>query len=112
MTIWIDPEFEIVNVCDWDPEPFLFGVGTIANLDNFTGCTITGGLYQNGVLVAPMTTANGRVIVTLPALVSLHLPLAAVSALPLGQLRGLFQLNTPIPSVQNLFGLVAKVVLP
>lgn len=101
---------------DWLEEPFNFFVGDLSTPDDFTGCSITGGLFRNGVLLVDLASAGGRTVITdTPASVSIRCPLSALVT-PAGPGPGTYSLAlslvTPGGDVQDLIGAVVELVLP
>lgn len=86
---------------DWIEEPLYFFVGALSVPDNFTGCTVVGGLYLNGALkldLAPYCT-----LVSSPAAVMISAPKAAM--IPLG--CAVFQCNLWLQTLTQLQPLIA-----
>ena len=96
---------------DWLMEPLVFAVGAQTTLDNFSGCSLVGGIYLNGTLVLDLT-ASGRATIAAPSTVNI-----AVAAADIGKLGpGLYMISlglvTASGSTQDLVNFPLQIVLP
>lgn len=64
-------------------QPWVFAVGNQTTLDDFTGCSIIGGLFVDGVQQLDLASGTARTVITLPSTVSLKIPQADVALLPI-----------------------------
>ena len=78
----LDAPLIVYTNADWREEPLVFAVGSIATLDDFTGCSIIGGLYVDGTLVLDMnSTSTTRTAISLPSTVNISVLLVDITAL-------------------------------
>lgn len=73
-------------------EPMYFFVGDTAHPDDFTGCTVVGGIYRNSKLVLALDSYV--TVVNNPATVSINVPSAVMSDLGVGIFTVMLWLNT------------------
>jgi len=83
-------------------ETLYFFVGDTATPDNFTGCTVVGGIYRNSKLVQALDAYV--TVVNNPASVSINVPAAQMVALGVGVFTVMLWLNTVSGSKQPLVG--------
>ena len=98
---------------DYIEEPFAFFVGATDSPDDFTGCSIIGGIYLDGALVLDLSSESGRTtIVNTPAQVNIAVAAADMTPLGTGTFKVSLSLVTPTPQTQDLLNYSLKVAGP
>ena len=99
---------------DWLEEPLAFYVGSGGSLDNFSGCSIAGGIYLNGKLILDMSTAANPTYaaITQPNIINIAVPAAAMNLLGAGVFRVSLSLITAGGQLQDLINFGLEVVSP
>jgi len=108
----IDDVFSTRLGVDWIEEPLRFYVGNTDTLDDFTGCTLAGGIYNRGTLVLDMSTGTSRTSITLPSTVNISVPAADIASVGPGNYIVALALVTPANGTQDLVSFTLQVNEP
>ena len=95
---------------DWLEEPFFFFVGETSVADSFTGCSVSGGVYLNGVQRVDLgSLTTGYTVITLPNRVDIRVPAAVIEGLGPGVYSVALALVTGTGQTQDLVDFSLKV---
>lgn len=94
---------------DWLEEPFFFFVGDTGTPDDFTGCSITGGVYLGPTLKIDLSTASGYTLLSLPNRIDIRVPQSQIDAIGPGVYSVALSLVTLVGETQDLLGFQLKV---
>ena len=97
---------------DWIEEPFQFYVGAGGTVDNFAGCSITGGVYLGGVLRLDLSTSTGRTAIAQPSTVNITVSAADVATIGAGMFKVSLGLVTASNGTQDLLNFALEVKAP
>jgi len=90
---------------DYIEEPFVFYTAD-GPLDDFAGCTISGGIYLRG---RQMVDLSSYALIAAPSTVNIAVPAAVMAKLGAGDFKVSLELHTP-SGIQDLLNYALKVV--
>lgn len=94
---------------DWLEEPLVFFLGGNGVPEDFTGCTITAGIYERGRLLLDLSSTTDRTAIVLPNTVNISVEKIDMDTVGVGVFDVSIALNTADARRLDLIDFVLKV---